>query len=145
MADKWLAPGDRLILDDADHAVVEVTLARTDRGSVQVLRVTPELGGEPRWLLQLEDEAVLEAEETDAAALGEAEAVIGGERFERQWSGEARTERSVAGERTHFGRGPAELHRSASGAVALVISDQRAATAFVGRPLEPARLDLRFT
>lgn len=145
MPDKWLALGDRLILDDADHRVVEAVVARTDRTAVQALRVTPELGGAPRWLLQFEGEDALAAEETDPAALGKAEAVISEERFERQWSAEARTERAARNETTQFSRGECALYRAESGGVVLLVNDRRAATAFVGRPLEPGRLDLRFT
>jgi len=144
MADKWLVLGDRLILDDADQRVVEVVLARSDRGSVQAVRITPELGGEDTWLLQIEDEDLLAAEPTEADALEAEEASIGEERFGREWTCEVRTERAAAGERAHFGRGECALYRSDAG-VAVLVSDQRGATAFVGRALDPARVDLRFT
>ncbi|MCD6360906.1 MAG: hypothetical protein J7M38_08565 [Armatimonadetes bacterium] len=145
MADRWLQLGDRLILDGADHSVVEVVIGRTDRINVQVVRAVPDLGGEARWLLQIEDEAVRQAEEVAAEVLNGPEVVVGEERFRRQWRSEARTERAAVGERVHFGRGECELYRAESGAAAVRLSDQRGVSAFAGRPLDPAQIDLRFT
>ncbi len=145
MGHKWLRLGDRFILDDADYRVIETVSAHTDRTTVQALCVMPELGGEARWLLQVEDEDPLEAERAEAQGWEDAEVTVGGERLRREWSAPARTEHTLPDRTTRFGRGECAMYRSAGGVVGVRISDQAQAQAFVGRPLPPERIDLRFT
>lgn len=145
MSELWLKVGDRFLFDDEDWRVVEAVIARTQRTRLQALRVVPELGGAGRWLLQVQGEDVVAAETAPPAALQETDAQVGGEGLQLEWVSPANLEYTAAHQPTKFGRGECALYRSPEGAIAARIGDGPHALGFVGRPLEPGRLDLRFT
>jgi len=143
-AQPWLEPGDRFLLDERDHIVVEALIVRANRGSLRVLTTAPELGGERRMLLQTEDD-LLEAAPVDAEAFDETEGALDGRSFTLQWQDDARIERAAVDARTRFGRGECRWYAAEDDAVAVVIEDRQQREAVVGEPLAAARIDLRFT
>ncbi|HUS80567.1 MAG TPA: hypothetical protein VM283_04810 [Armatimonadota bacterium] len=145
MSTAWLQPGDRLILDGADHRVTECAVGRTDRLSFQRVRVRPELGGDERLLLQIEEAAPLEAEPIEAAKLEGQQVTVGEEGFALSWEGQVRTERAAAEGRGSFGRGRCSWYESGSGGVAVRVDARPEGWAVVAHPLPPSRIDLRFT
>jgi hypothetical protein len=115
----WLKIGDEIVLDGADHRVVEVLVCRADRESFQRVTVTPLLSGE-----RIE---------------------IGGRSFTLRWEGQARIERHAEGSAVSFGRGRCAWYVADDGAVATLIVQRYEQHAVLGVPLTPARIDLRFT
>jgi hypothetical protein len=140
----WLELEDELLLDDVDYRVARVLLARTDRLTFQRLTVVPQLGGERRVLLQTED-AVMHAHEIDPQALSGEEVALQQRAFKLRWDGAVRTERSAAGSGAKFGAGRCAWYAAEDGAVAVLIVERYERDAFIGEPLDPSRIDLRFT
>jgi len=140
----WLEPGDRFVLDGDDCRVVAVLIGRTDRLTFQRVTAEPELGGEDRALLQLED-AVLQAREVAPAELEGESALIGDRRFALRWEGEVRTERAALEARTSFRRGRCRWFEAEDGSVAGLIDERHDRDALLGVPLAPGRIDLSFT
>ena len=140
-----LKPGDRLIFDGADHVVTAVVIARADRLDSRQVTMRPELGGEQVRLLQVEDLGFFEVESTDAAALDEEVAEVAGISFQRRWQAQVRTESAATGGRTRFGRGRCAWYEGDGGVVAVRVTSHDEDYALLGRPLAPARLDLRYT
>ena len=145
MADQsWLEVEDQFVLDGADYRVAGRLLARADRATFQCLTVIPQLGGEPRMLLQLE-EGVLEAREIEPEALAGPRVELDGRTFALRWDSEVRTERKAAGGPTRFGRGRCAWYAAEDGSVAVLVVERYDRDACVGAPLAPSRIDLRFT
>lgn len=140
----WLKIGDEIVLDGADHRVVEVLVCRADRESFQRVTVTPQLGGEARMLLQREG-PMLEATALDPAVLSGERIEIGGRSFTLRWEGQARIERHAEGSAVSFGRGRCAWYVADDGAVATLIVQRYEQYSVLGVPLTPARIDLRFT
>ena len=140
----WLKPGDQILLDGADFRVVEVLVGRADRLSFRCLTTAPQLGGEQRLLLQLED-ALLEARPLDPEKLVGERVELDGNAFELRWDSELLTERSSQEKPARFGRGRCAWYTADDGSVALLIVERYDRDAFLAVPLAAARVDLRFT
>lgn len=140
----WLEVDDQLLLDGADYRVVAALLGRTDRITFQRLTLVPQLGGEQRMLLQLEDR-LLEARELQPEALSGEQVEIEGRHFSLRWDSEVRTERTAAGAAVKFGRGRCAWYVADDDSVAVLIVERYDRDAFAGVPLLPSRVDLRFT
>ncbi len=143
-AQSWLQLGDQLVIDDADFRVVELLLGRTDRLTFQRVTATPQLGGEQRMLLQLED-GLLEARELAPEALAGEKVKLDDRAFALRWDSEVRTERMAEGKSVKFGRGQCAWYVADDGSVALLVVERHDRDACVGSPLAPSRIDLRFT
>jgi hypothetical protein len=137
--------GDRLILDGADHVVTAVVIGRVDRLNFRQVTMRPELGGDEVRLLQVEDLGFFEVEATDPAALDGEAVEVAGLSLERRWRAEVRTESAATGARTRFGRGRCAWYEGDGGAVAVRVTGHDEDYALLGRPLEPTRIDLRYT
>jgi len=140
----WLLPGDQLVIDGADFRVAAVMLGRADRLTFQRVTATPQLGGEQRILLQLED-GLLEARELAPETLSGEDAQLDGHTFALHWDSTVRTERMAEGKSVTFGRGQCAWYVADDGSVALRLVERHDSEALVGAPLAPARIDLRFT
>lgn len=140
-----LKPGDRLIFDGADHVVTAVVIGRADRLNFRQVTMRPELGGDEVRLLQVEDLGFFEVESADADALDGEVVEVAGVSFERRWRAEMRTESAAAGGRTRFGRGGCAWYEGDGAAVAVRVTGYDEDYALLGRPLEPTRVDLRYT
>ncbi len=145
MADQpWLQLDDQLLLDDVDYRVVAALAGRTDRLAFQLLTLVGQLRGERRLLLQTED-AFLRARTIEPAALSGEQAQLDGRTLALRWDSDVRTERTDADASTQFGRGRCAWYEADEGAVAVLIVERDERVAFAGEPLEPSRIDLRFT
>lgn len=140
----WLELGDELLIDGVDFRVIARLLVRSDRMRLQHLALQPQLGGENRNLLQLE-ETIMEAHPVEPELLEGPEAQVSGETFKLGWEAAARTERSTLGTTPKFGNGRCAWYHAEDGAVALLVVERYESSAIVGRPLAAARIDLRFT
>jgi len=140
-----LKPGDRLIFDGADHVVTAVVIGRADRLNFRQVTMRPELGGDEVRLLQVEDLGFFEVEATNAAALDGEAVEVAAISFERRWQAEVRTESAATGGRARFSRGRCAWYKSDGGAVAVRVMGHNEDYALLGRPLEPTRIDLRYT
>jgi hypothetical protein len=140
----WLQLDDELLLDDTDYRVMAVLVGRTERMGFQRLTLAPQLGGDERTLLQLED-AFMEAAPLDPEVLAGEQLQLGGDVYQLRWDGEVQTERATLGGSPKFGRGRCAWYASEDGAVAVLIVERYERVALTGQPLEPSRIDLRFT
>lgn len=140
----WLQLDDELLLDGVDYRVIAVLEGQTDRVSFQVLTLAPQLGGERRPLMQLENE-MREARELRPEVLSGEEVELEGRTFHLRWDSDLRTERSVAGKPPQFGRGRCAWYESDDGAVAVLVVERYERDAFMGTQMASSRVDLRFT
>ncbi len=140
----WLEPDDELLLDGADYRVVERLLGRTDRVTFQRLTLRRQLGGEERALLQSAD-VIQEARPLPPELLDGREVEVGGRLFHLRWESTVRTERVTTGSTAKFGRGRCAWYTAEDGATAVLIVERYERTAILGVPLEPDRIDMRFT
>ena len=140
----WLELGDQLILDDADCVVTRVLIGRTDRLTFQLVDVRPSLGGETRQLLLIERKAYA-VEPADPEALRGEEADHGDRTLRLRWESEVRTELAASEGDHSFGLGRCAYYEGQDGCVALRVAENAEDYAVVGTPLEPSRIDLRFT
>jgi len=140
----WLQPGDQLVLDGSDFRVVDVLLGRTERLTFQRVTATPQLGGQQRMLLQLED-GLLEAHTLAPETLSGEHVKIDDRPFVLRWDSEVRTERKAAERAVKFGRGRCAWYVADDGSVAVLVVERHDRDAFVGAPIAPSRIDLRFT
>ena len=137
--------GDRLILDGADHVVIAVVIGRADRLNFRQVTMRPELGGDEVRLLEVEDLGFFEVESTDADVLDGESVEVAGVTFERRWQAEVRTESGATGGRTRFSRGRCAWYEGDGGEVAMRVTGHDEDYALLGRPLEPTRIDVRYT
>lgn len=137
--------GDRLIFDGADQVVTEVVIARADRLSFRQVTMRPELGGDEVRLLEVEDLGFFEVESANAEVLDGETVEVAGVSFKRRWRGEMRTESGATGGRTRFGRGRCAWYEGDGGEVAVRVTGHDEDYALLGKPLEPTRIDLRYT
>ncbi|GEM_PF-6333441 len=140
----WLKVGDQILLDGGDFRVVELLVGRADRLSFRRITASPQLGGEQRMLLQLE-EALLEARPLDPGKLAGERVELDAKAFELRWDSELLTERSAQDKPVKFGRGRCAWYEADDGAVALLVVERYDRDAFVAVPLAASRVDLRFT
>ena len=140
----WLQTDDELLLDRIDYRVEAALVGRTDRLTFQRLTVTPQLGGEPHTLVQLED-GLLEARQVDPELLTGERVELGGREFALRWDSDLRTERREIGGSPAFGQGRCAWYAAEGGAVAALIAERYERTAFAAEPIAAARVDLRFT
>ena len=140
----WLQLDDELLLDGMDYRVMAALAGQTDRVSFQVLTLVPQLGGEQRLLMQLEDE-LREARALHPEVLVGERVAHEGHSFNLRWDSDLRTERSVPGKSTQFGRGRCAWYEADDGTVAVLIVERYDRNAFISAPMETSRVDLRFT
>jgi hypothetical protein len=140
----WLQLDDQLLLDDTDYRVVAVLVGRTDRLTFRRLSLLSQLRGEPRTLLQLEG-ALMEAEDLPPEALAGERVELQGRTFRLRWDSEVRTERTAADASANFGRGRCAWYAADDGSVAVLLVERYDRDAFMGAPIAPSRIDLRFT
>jgi hypothetical protein len=140
----WLEPDDELLLDGADYRVVGRLMGRTDRLSFQRLTVRRELGNDERALLQSAS-VIQEAQPLPPELLDGREVKVGGRLFHLRWEGTVRTERATIGSTAKFGRGRCAWYAAEDGATAVLIVERYERQAILGVPLDPDRIDMRFT
>jgi len=141
---RWLEPGDRLIFAGADHDVSRLVIGRADRLNFQRVTIRPSLGGEPHDLLQVEGR-LLAADPLKPEDLQGEEVTIGERDLSLRWEGEVRTEVSEPQGEHRFGLGRCAYYEGDDGCVAVRVEEGDEGYAILGTPLDPARLDLRFT
>ena len=141
----WLEVGDQFILDDADYLVSRVLIARTDRLSFQLVDVRPSLGGETRQLLLIE-RRVYAVEPIDFEALQGEEVSVGGRTLRLRWESELRTELADMRGTYGFALGRCAYYEGKDGSIGVRVEEAVDSWyAIVGAPLDPSRIDLRFT
>ena len=140
----WLEVGDQFILDDADYVVSRVIIGRTDRVTFQQVGIYPSLGGESRQLLQVEGNFFAVAQVPLEDLHGE-QVTVGEHTLRLRWEAEVRTEMLDAQGQHRFGLGRCAYYEGEDDSVALRVKEADEGYAVVGTPLDPSRIDLRFT